>query len=86
MESLGRRTRDREYPIFAASVICGSLHVDGLVRNLTTGGAMFEGDQQLTAGAKVSLDIQGLGRIASSVAWSIGTRAGVKFDEPRRCS
>jgi hypothetical protein len=82
MENLGRRNRSREYAIIAASVVCGSKHVDGVVRNLTSGGAMFECNQQFTTGDKVSLDIAGLGRIASSVAWSVGTRSGLRFDEP----
>ena len=84
MESLVRSERNREYPTFAATVICGSFHVDGLVRNLTAGGAMFESRLQLRAGSKIILDIGGLSRIPSTVVWSIDTRAGVRFDEPHR--
>ena len=83
MERLERNTRNWESPTYLASLNCGSQYVDCVVRNLTSGGAMFESDCQITAGDKVILDIPGLGQIASTVAWSIDTRAGVRFDEPR---
>lgn len=42
---------------------------------------MFESDQHLDVGGKVELIINGLGRIAATIVWSIDTRAGMSFDE-----
>lgn len=82
MDSLALPTRRRGYPTFAAQLICGTIRVEGLVRNLTAGGAMFEGDHELASGDNVCLFVHGIGWIASSVVWSIDGRTGVRFDAP----
>ena len=75
--------RKREFPSYRARVSCGSLQFEGLVRNLTAGGAMFECEYPFAKGAAVTLHIEGMGQMAGTVAWSIDGRAGVKFDTPR---
>lgn len=82
MENLARPVRGRGYPTFPGHVTNGPIRVDGVVRNLTAGGAMFESEHELTSGDQVCLFIQGFGWIAGSVAWSIDGRTGVKFDAP----
>lgn len=82
MERQARRHTGSGRPAFAASLICGSRSIDGIVRNLTPQGAMFESIDHLAAGARVDLQIQGLCPISSSVAWSLGPRAGLRFDHP----
>ena len=80
MELLHLPVRTREYPTYPTQVTCGAMRVDGLVRNLTAGGAMIESAHQFRVGARLKLDIAGLGLVSATVAWSLDGRAGVKFD------
>ncbi|MBV1689312.1 hypothetical protein KRR38_16930 [Novosphingobium sp. G106] len=73
---------DHEVTDFPARITHGPLKFDGLIRNLTASGAMFECDFQFSTGACVSLDMAGLGPLVATVAWSIGTRTGLRFDAP----
>lgn len=73
---------ESEFPNFPARITHGPLKFDGVIRNLTASGAMFECDFQFSAGACVSVDLAGLGPLAATVAWSIGTRTGLRFDAP----
>ena len=82
MYRLERHDRDFARPVFAASAFCEGHCFEGLVRNLTPRGAMFESIHHLAVGAQVCLDIQGLDVVPSSVVWSIGPRAGLSFDAP----
>lgn len=72
----------REFSNFPARLTHGPLKFDGVVRNLTAGGAMFECDFQFLAGTNVSLDVVGLDPLVATVAWSVGTRTGLRFDAP----
>lgn len=82
MEDACLLEQKREFPDFPARLTHGPLKFDGVVRNLTAGGAMFECDFQFSAGASVSLDMAGMGPLVATVAWSIGKRTGLRFDAP----
>lgn len=49
------------------------------VRNLSTGGMMVETDDELVPDTRLIAEIRGIGRVAGSVAWRAGNRAGIGF-------
>jgi len=51
------------------------------VRNISTGGALLEGDRALPADAKVQLDLPGCGSLGAEVRWTGGRRMGVQFEK-----
>jgi diguanylate cyclase (GGDEF)-like protein len=51
------------------------------VRNISTGGALVEGDRCLPADAKVQLDLPGCGSLGAEVRWSQSRRMGVQFEQ-----
>jgi diguanylate cyclase (GGDEF)-like protein len=50
------------------------------VRNISTGGALIEGDRALPADAHVQLDLPGCGSLGAQVRWTEGRRMGVQFE------
>ncbi|MBW4329284.1 PilZ domain-containing protein [Stakelama sp. CBK3Z-3] len=50
------------------------------VRNLSAGGLMAEYAEPLNIGAKVEIDVRGIGWVQGSVAWATDGRIGVAFD------
>lgn len=80
MDAVISGSNDRECLTRAARLICDTGQANGVVRNLTSGGALFESDHRLAVNEKVLLDIQGMGPVGASVAWSMGERAGLRFD------
>jgi len=51
------------------------------VRNISTGGALVEGDRVLPSESHVQLDLPGCGSIGAQVRWSEGRRMGVQFEQ-----
>ena len=77
MEVLDLPVRKRRYPTYLARLDSGAVCIKGLVRNVTAGGAMFEGAYPLRVGARFELEISGLGQFSATVVWSLESRAGV---------
>jgi PilZ domain-containing protein len=50
------------------------------VRNISTGGALIEGDRCLPPDSNVQLDLPGCGSLGASVRWNEGRRMGVQFE------
>jgi hypothetical protein len=50
------------------------------VRNISTGGALIEGDRSLPPDSSVQLDLPGCGSLGASVRWAEGRRMGVQFE------
>ena len=51
------------------------------VRNISTGGALVEGDRVLPSESHIQLDLPGCGSIGAQVRWSEGRRMGVQFEQ-----
>jgi EAL domain-containing protein (putative c-di-GMP-specific phosphodiesterase class I) len=51
------------------------------VRNISTGGALLEGDRALPIDAKVQLDLPGCGSLGAEVRWTDSGRLGIQFEE-----
>jgi hypothetical protein len=51
------------------------------VRNISTGGAMVEGDRILPIGSSVQLDLPEGGSVGAEVRWAETRRMGLQFDE-----
>jgi len=80
-----RRAGGRSNQVKAAILHHGEGRQRGVVRNLSEKGAMFDGAPELRPGAQVVVEIQGLGPLDATVAWSVGTRCGLAFSEPAVC-
>ena len=50
------------------------------VRNISTGGALIEGDRSLPPESHVQLDLPGCGSLGATVRWTEGRRMGVQFE------
>jgi len=50
------------------------------VRNISTGGALIEGDRSLPPDSHVQLDLPGCGQLGATVRWTEGRRMGVQFE------
>ncbi len=53
-----------------------------VVQDISASGAGLACLTNVVAGAKVELDLPGIGAAAGDVAWVSGVRIGVRFDEP----
>jgi hypothetical protein len=51
------------------------------IRNISTGGAMVEGDRTLPLGSNVQLDLPEAGSLGAEVRWAESRRMGLQFDE-----
>ncbi|MEA3045387.1 MAG: hypothetical protein QOH47_3225 [Sphingomonadales bacterium] len=51
------------------------------VRNISTGGALLEGDRALPADASVQIDLPGCGSLGATVRWTEGRRMGIQFEQ-----
>ena len=51
------------------------------VRNISTGGAMVEGDRILPIGSSVQLDLPEGGSVGAEVRWAEARRMGLQFSE-----
>ena len=52
------------------------------VRNVSSGGLMADASDQYRPGMRVEVDLEGIGLMSGSVAWSEAGRIGVAFDHP----
>jgi len=50
------------------------------VRNISTGGALIEGDRALPPDSSVQLDLPGCGSLGATVRWTEGRRMGIQFE------
>jgi diguanylate cyclase (GGDEF)-like protein len=50
------------------------------VRNISTGGALIEGDRPLPPDSSVQLDLPGCGSLGAIVRWNQGRRMGIQFE------
>jgi diguanylate cyclase (GGDEF)-like protein len=51
------------------------------VRNISTGGALIEGDRSLPPDSSIQLDVPGCGSLGALVRWSEGRRMGIQFEQ-----
>ncbi|KLE34487.1 PilZ domain-containing protein [Aurantiacibacter luteus] len=49
------------------------------VRNLSAGGMMAEGEIEAMRGARIEVELRGIGWVLGSVAWVQGNRIGIAF-------
>ena len=64
-----------------ANIQWNGMHFQVRVRNISTGGAMVEGDRILPVGASVQLDLPECGSLGAEVRWAEARRMGLQFDE-----
>ena len=73
-----RRSR-RSHVLMAASIEAAGIAVPVKLRNLSTEGALVEGDQLPSVGSEVLFRKNEL-NVSGHVAWITGRRAGIAFD------
>ena len=73
-----RRSR-RSHVFMAASIEAAGVAIPVKLRNLSTEGALIEGDPLPSVGSEVLFRKNEL-RLSGQVAWIIGKRAGIAFD------
>ena len=73
-----RRSR-RSHVLMAASIEAAGVTVPVKLRNLSTEGALVEGDRLPSVGSEVLFRKNEL-NLAGRVAWVTGSRAGIAFD------
>jgi hypothetical protein len=78
--SQNRRSR-RSHVLMAASIEADGASVPVKLRNLSTEGALVEGDQLPSVGSVILFRKKELS-LAGHIAWVTGRRAGVAFDTP----
>ena len=52
------------------------------VRNVSSGGLMAQATDDYQPGVRVEIELEGMGRVAGSVAWAEAGRIGIAFDHP----
>ena len=52
------------------------------VRNVSSGGLMADASDHYRPGARVEVELEGIGTMSGSVAWSEAGRIGIAFDHP----
>jgi hypothetical protein len=60
----------------------GNQEIAVRVRNLSSGGALLDSREALSAGEVVKLELAGCGLIEGEVRWSQQGRMGLRFHEP----
>lgn len=76
-----RRVAARTFLMLAATARCGSAILSVRIRNVSETGALIEGDGLPGAGEPIRLS-RGDTEIDGVIAWSVGIRRGVHFDQP----
>ena len=51
------------------------------IRNLSASGLMADCERHVAAGARVEIDLRGVGNVSGTVAWSRDNKIGLAFDE-----
>ncbi|HEV2817074.1 MAG TPA: EAL domain-containing protein [Allosphingosinicella sp.] len=64
-----------------ANLQWNGMNIGVRVRNISTGGALIEGDRVLPHESKVQLDLPGCGSLGAEVRWSEGRRMGIQFEQ-----
>jgi hypothetical protein len=52
------------------------------VRNVSSGGLMADASDDYRPGARVEVELEGIGTMSGSVAWAEAGRIGIAFDHP----
>ena len=52
------------------------------VRNVSSGGLMAQTSDAFRNGARVTVELEGIGSVGASVAWAEAGRIGIAFDHP----
>jgi len=52
------------------------------VRNVSSGGLMADAADDYRPGARVEVELEGIGTMSGSVAWAEAGRIGIAFDHP----
>ncbi len=76
-----RRVATRTFLMLAATARCGSAILSVRIRNVSETGALIEGDGLPGTGEPIRLS-RGDTEIDGVIAWSVGVRRGVHFDQP----
>jgi len=76
-----RKMTKSQVPIAAVLVRGDDIHV-GLVRNISTNGAMLDCACNIRPGDAIVVEIEGYMPIEARVAWSISPRYGLSFSTP----
>ena len=76
----------RSRPARVGLVWNGELDVDGAqstvrLRNISSGGAMLDCEQDIAVGSPACLDLSDAGRIEAEVRWCRGGQVGIRFSE-----
>jgi diguanylate cyclase (GGDEF)-like protein len=64
-----------------ASLQWNGMNIGVRVRNISTGGALLEGDRVLPPGSQVQLDLPGCGSLGAEVRWAESKRMGIQFEQ-----
>lgn len=54
---------------------------DALIVNVSPHGCMVRSDSSVPIGARVTVDVPGVGDLRGQVIWALGARFGVEFEE-----
>lgn len=52
------------------------------VRNLSAGGLMAEYPSSIEPGARIVIELRGVGKVRGRIAWATDGRIGIAFDTP----
>lgn len=63
-------------------IMLGGKNTEIRLRNISVAGALVECPESIAPGAKLTVDIVGVGPVVGSVRWSQAGRFGLQFDEP----
>lgn len=85
-DSSSSEPQRRARPARVGLVWNGELEVEGTkctvrLRNISSGGAMLDCEQDIAVGSPACLDLSDAGRIDAEVRWSRGGQVGVRFNE-----
>ena len=81
-EDAGNRATDRHPLIWSGEILYAHDSYPARLRNISPGGALVEVGMTYPVGADVMLDLGDAGHFMTTVAWTFGDQAGLKFHEP----
>ena len=81
MSAIDTRGLSRDSLFLIAQIsVAGRMDEQVKVRNLSDSGMMGEGPVAVVRGNRVVVELRNLGKVGGVVAWTQGTRFGVRFD------
>lgn len=82
-ESQRRDARDSLLMLAQLQLGDGSGRIESVrVRNVSSGGLMAQASDEFRIGARVTVELDGIGPVGGSVAWAEAGRIGIAFDHP----